>query len=184
MSPSASSTRAPSRPSQRWSSDIAKQVTSYGSLAKVPAEAVGNTRNDMYLASEALRFLMKDKEAELSSDGRRDAERLQELARQRDQVHPDLGQDRGRHRARPRHHGRLEAHRRHRRREDRQDPPDLRAGRLRRARRRRHDRRSRQLRPAGLDHPRAVVGRRRHHGGQRLRPADGRRCATSRWPGC
>ena len=47
--------------------DIAKQVKEYGSLAKVPAEAVGNTRNDMYLASEALRFLMKDKEADLSS---------------------------------------------------------------------------------------------------------------------
>jgi PiT family inorganic phosphate transporter len=47
--------------------DIATQVTTYGSLAKFPAEAVGNTRNDMYLASEALRFLMKDKEAELSS---------------------------------------------------------------------------------------------------------------------
>jgi PiT family inorganic phosphate transporter len=46
--------------------DIANQVTQYGSLAKVPAEQVGNTRNDMYLASEALRFLMKDKEAELS----------------------------------------------------------------------------------------------------------------------
>ncbi|WP_369725230.1 inorganic phosphate transporter [Bradyrhizobium sp. LLZ17] len=48
--------------------DIAKQVTTYGSLAKVPAELVGNTRNDMYLASEALRFLMKDKEAELNAD--------------------------------------------------------------------------------------------------------------------
>ncbi|WP_407175847.1 inorganic phosphate transporter [Bradyrhizobium sp. STM 3562] len=47
--------------------DIAKQVTEYGSLAKFPAEAVGNTRNDMYLVSEALRFLMKDKEAELSA---------------------------------------------------------------------------------------------------------------------
>lgn len=47
--------------------DIAKQVTTYGSLAKVPADVVGNTRNDMYLASEALRFLMKDKEAELSA---------------------------------------------------------------------------------------------------------------------
>jgi PiT family inorganic phosphate transporter len=47
--------------------EISKQVTEYGSLAKFPAEAVGNTRNDMYLASEALRFLMKDKEAELSS---------------------------------------------------------------------------------------------------------------------
>lgn len=48
--------------------DISNQVTQYGSLAKVPAEAVGNTRNDMYLVSEALRFLMKDKEAELSTD--------------------------------------------------------------------------------------------------------------------
>jgi PiT family inorganic phosphate transporter len=46
--------------------DISNQVTQYGSLAKVPAEQVGNTRNDMYLASEAIRFLMKDKEAELS----------------------------------------------------------------------------------------------------------------------
>jgi PiT family inorganic phosphate transporter len=49
-------------------SDIGKQVTEYGSLAKVPAEAVGNTRNDMYLASEALRFLLKDKEADLNTD--------------------------------------------------------------------------------------------------------------------
>lgn len=47
--------------------DIAKQVTTYGSLAKVPADLVGNTRNDMYLVSEALRFLMKDKEAELNA---------------------------------------------------------------------------------------------------------------------
>jgi inorganic phosphate transporter, PiT family len=48
--------------------DIAKQVNEYGSLAKFPAEAVGNTRNDMYLVSEALRFLAKDKEAELNGD--------------------------------------------------------------------------------------------------------------------
>jgi PiT family inorganic phosphate transporter len=46
--------------------DISTQVKEYGSLAKFPAEAVGNTRNDMYLVSEAIRFLMKDKEAELS----------------------------------------------------------------------------------------------------------------------
>ena len=48
--------------------DIAKQVGTYHSLAKMPAEVVGNTRNDMYLASEAIRFLMKDKESELSPD--------------------------------------------------------------------------------------------------------------------
>jgi PiT family inorganic phosphate transporter len=48
--------------------DIAKQVSEYGSLAKVPSELVGNTRNDMYLVSEALRLLSKDKEAELTAD--------------------------------------------------------------------------------------------------------------------
>lgn len=48
--------------------DISTQVTTYGSFAKVPAEAVANTRNDMYLTSEALRFLTKDKEAELSAE--------------------------------------------------------------------------------------------------------------------
>ena len=42
--------------------DVGDQVAKYGSLNKVPAEAVGNTRNDMYLTSEAIRFLMKDKE--------------------------------------------------------------------------------------------------------------------------
>jgi len=48
--------------------DISKQVSEYGSLAKVPSELVGNTRNDMYLVSEALRLLSKDKEAELTAD--------------------------------------------------------------------------------------------------------------------
>ncbi|MGC1554725.1 MAG: inorganic phosphate transporter, partial [Bradyrhizobium sp.] len=48
--------------------DISNQVSQYGSLAKVPADVVGNTRNDMYLVSEAIRFLMKDKESELNSD--------------------------------------------------------------------------------------------------------------------
>jgi inorganic phosphate transporter, PiT family len=48
--------------------DIAAQIKQYGSLAKMPADTVGNTRNDMYLASEAIRFLMKDKESDLSPD--------------------------------------------------------------------------------------------------------------------
>ena len=46
--------------------DIANQVQSYGAIAKIPATQVGNTRNDMYLPSEAIRFLQKDKAAELS----------------------------------------------------------------------------------------------------------------------
>ena len=47
--------------------DIDNQVKEYGSFAKIPAEAVGNTRNDMYLVDEALRNLMKDKAADLSA---------------------------------------------------------------------------------------------------------------------
>ncbi|MBN8960277.1 MAG: inorganic phosphate transporter [Rhizobiales bacterium] len=46
---------------------IGDDVLKYGSLDKVPADAVGNTRNDMYLAAEAIRFLMKDKENDLSA---------------------------------------------------------------------------------------------------------------------
>ena len=48
--------------------DIAKQIADYGAVTKIPAEAVGNIRNDMYLTSEAIRFLLKDKEADLSKD--------------------------------------------------------------------------------------------------------------------
>src|ERR1700691_43321 len=48
--------------------DISSQVTKYGSLARMPSGTIGNTRNDMYLASEAIRFLMKDKAADLSAN--------------------------------------------------------------------------------------------------------------------
>jgi inorganic phosphate transporter, PiT family len=48
--------------------DIGDQVQKYGSLNKVPAEVVGNTRNDMYLTSEAIRFLMKDKANDLNKE--------------------------------------------------------------------------------------------------------------------
>jgi len=48
--------------------DVGDQVQKYGSLNKAPAEAVGNTRNDMYLTSEAIRFLMKDKENDLNRE--------------------------------------------------------------------------------------------------------------------
>jgi PiT family inorganic phosphate transporter len=48
--------------------DVGDQVQKYGSLNKVPSNVVGNTRNDMYLTSEAIRFLMKDKQSDLSKD--------------------------------------------------------------------------------------------------------------------
>jgi PiT family inorganic phosphate transporter len=42
--------------------DIDDQIQGYGSLAKVPAAAVNNVRNDMYLTSEAIKRLGKDQE--------------------------------------------------------------------------------------------------------------------------
>lgn len=51
--------------------DIAHQIETYGSISKIPLAAVGNTRNDIYLASEALRFLAKDKASELTDSDRK-----------------------------------------------------------------------------------------------------------------
>ena len=47
---------------------ISDQVKQYGSLAKAPFDKVGNIRNDMYLTSEAVRNLAKDKESELKPE--------------------------------------------------------------------------------------------------------------------
>ncbi len=48
--------------------DIADQIQHFGSIAKIPPASAGNTRNDMYLASEAIRVLQKDKESELTKE--------------------------------------------------------------------------------------------------------------------
>jgi PiT family inorganic phosphate transporter len=45
---------------------ISDQVVQSGSVAKVPPKAVGNVRNDMYLAFEVVRFVLKDQANELS----------------------------------------------------------------------------------------------------------------------
>jgi PiT family inorganic phosphate transporter len=41
------------------STDVAAQVQSYGSLAKIPAAAVENVRNEMFIVSEAIRLAPK-----------------------------------------------------------------------------------------------------------------------------
>ncbi|MBW8890752.1 MAG: inorganic phosphate transporter, partial [Burkholderiales bacterium] len=46
---------------------IGQQVRQAGSLAKLPADAVANVRNDMYLTSEAIRHLDKDPTAKLDA---------------------------------------------------------------------------------------------------------------------
>jgi PiT family inorganic phosphate transporter len=47
---------------------IGAEVKGYGSLSKVPAEAVGNVRNDMYLASETIRLMDKNKVGNFDAD--------------------------------------------------------------------------------------------------------------------
>lgn len=49
---------------------IGAQVKAHGSIAGVPAEAVGNVRNDMYLASEAIRLIEKNPAAGLDEDAK------------------------------------------------------------------------------------------------------------------
>ncbi|MGN8273678.1 inorganic phosphate transporter [Pseudomonas sp. SMN5] len=47
---------------------IGAEVKGYGSLARVPAEAVGNVRNDMYLTSETIRLMDKNKVGRFDAD--------------------------------------------------------------------------------------------------------------------
>ncbi|SHM88279.1 inorganic phosphate transporter, PiT family [Pseudomonas asturiensis] len=47
---------------------IGNEVRSYGSLSKVPAEAVTNVRNDMYLTSETIRVMEKNKVGQFDAD--------------------------------------------------------------------------------------------------------------------
>ncbi|MBO9685045.1 MAG: inorganic phosphate transporter [Mitsuaria chitosanitabida] len=49
---------------------IGEQVRSHGSLRQVPATLVANVRNDMYLASEAIRFVQKEPSIAFDADGR------------------------------------------------------------------------------------------------------------------
>ena len=60
---------------------ISDSVEQYGSVAKTPLDKVQNVRNDMYLASEAIRVLAKDKESELSADEKK---QLSEFKKQLD----------------------------------------------------------------------------------------------------
>lgn len=74
---------------------------------------MGNTRNDMHMTSEAIRFLMKDKANHLSKDDVALLNTYKGSLDRRHEVHPNLGEGRCCHRARPRHHDRLEAYRHH-----------------------------------------------------------------------
>jgi PiT family inorganic phosphate transporter len=49
---------------------IGDQIRQHGTLAKVPTEAVSNVRNDMYLASESIRFLEKNDSVHFDDDAK------------------------------------------------------------------------------------------------------------------
>ncbi|MFJ2367115.1 inorganic phosphate transporter [Pseudomonas sp. NPDC087697] len=48
--------------------NIGNEVKGYGSLSKVPVEAMGNVRNDMYLTSETIRLMDKNKVGDFDAD--------------------------------------------------------------------------------------------------------------------
>ena len=151
--------------------EVNHEVTLYKVFKSVPAQEQTNVRNDMYVASEALRLMAKDSQPGLHHRGERGSEELHGQAGQIHQVHPRLGQSgRG---AGPwtGHDGGVEARRRHGGRKDRQGAPDLCAGRLRRTRGHGHHLRRRHLRPAGFNHAHPQFRSSGNHGRQRQRPA-------------
>ncbi len=50
---------------------IGDQVKQHGTLASIPQQSVANVRNDMYLTSEAIRFIDKNPKAGLDADAKR-----------------------------------------------------------------------------------------------------------------
>jgi PiT family inorganic phosphate transporter len=50
--------------------DVGQQVKQYGSLSHVPAEAVSNVRNDMYLVSEGIRLVQSNPAAGLNDEAK------------------------------------------------------------------------------------------------------------------
>jgi len=156
---------------QQLTNQIAQQVGQSGSLASVPQDVVDNVRNNMYVASEAVRPDGKGQAARLRGGRRQGDRQLQEADRSRHQIHSDMGQGRGRDRPWAGDDGRLETHCRDGRRENRQAASDLWARRLGGTGGDADHRCGRRLWPAGLDHPRAVLGCGRYDGGQWLRAA-------------
>ena len=58
---------------------IGDQVKQHGSLRQVPAAAVANVRNDMYLMSEAIRFLGKNKAVAFDADTKANLQAFKKL---------------------------------------------------------------------------------------------------------
>ncbi|MDU7767737.1 MAG: inorganic phosphate transporter, partial [Serratia marcescens] len=55
---------------------IGDQIRQYGSVDKIPAQAVSNTRNDMYLASETIKHLKAEHQLQINPDTQRNLDAL------------------------------------------------------------------------------------------------------------
>ncbi|WP_338562362.1 inorganic phosphate transporter [Erwinia sp. E_sp_B04_7] len=56
--------------------NIGNQIRQYGTVEKIPAQAVSNTRNDMYLASETIKHLKSDEQLKLPAQTQQDLDAL------------------------------------------------------------------------------------------------------------
>lgn len=151
---------------------IGEEVKGYGSLKRIPAEAMANVRNDMYLTSEAIRLIEKKPFGGIRRRHPQPCATVQDPTGRRHPLHSAVGQSGRGHRAGAGDHGWLAAHRGDSGREDRQDPPELCPRRLGRGGCHVHHWRSGHVRVAGLDHPRAEFGGGRDYGGQWLRDSE------------
>ncbi len=153
--------------------DLNHEVALYKEFKAVPAKDQTNVRNDMYVASEAIRLMQKNHDPAFTpaentvlANYKRQVDKATKFIPSWVKVAVALALGIG-------HHGGLEADRGDGGRKDRQGASDLRAGRLRRTGRHGHHLRRGQLRPSGFNHPRAQLRRGRHHGRQQKRSADG-----------
>ena len=140
--------------------DVNREVTHYKAFKSVPAQDQTNAPADG-----------KGKKSGLHFRRERGPQELQEQGGQGHPVHPQLGEGCRGPGARSGHHGGLEARGRHRGRKNRQGTPYLCPGRRRRTGGHGHHLRRRYVWPAGEHDPCAQLGRSRHHGRQRQRPA-------------
>ncbi len=109
--------------------DLNNEVALYKEFKAVPASQQTNVRNDMYLASETIRLMEKNKACPVHEAGNGCAECLQGQAGQSDEVHSDLGEGGGGAGAGNGHDGGMEADCGDGGREDRQRASDVCAGR-------------------------------------------------------
>ena len=71
--------------------DLNNEVTRYKELQAVPSGQQTNVRNDMYVASEAIRLMQKNGDVEVHPTGEWRTQRLSRNNRQVDQVHSPMG---------------------------------------------------------------------------------------------